>query len=204
MGHLEKRFGSDMKVEPGECKVAASKKDAVTCTINTEIGTVLVVMRKNVRWGGRFQLGDDQLEHSLILSLKSLQSLDNDHNYADRQVDNGNISSQYDAEISFASFSSHASTTPIASATDETADGAVKEKESDSYDSHPMKQPYGVPCMVEIFHFLCTLLDVVENVGMNPGSNNLAFDEDVPLFALGLINSVVKLVDLHLAGILSY
>uniref|UniRef100_A0A1D1XJ55 Pattern formation protein EMB30 n=1 Tax=Anthurium amnicola TaxID=1678845 RepID=A0A1D1XJ55_9ARAE len=56
-----------------------------------------------------------------------------------------------------------------------------------------MAEPYGVPCMVEIFHFLCSLLNIVEHVGMSPISNPIAFDEDVPLFALGLINSSIEL-----------
>ncbi|KAL6982190.1 hypothetical protein U1Q18_023803 [Sarracenia purpurea var. burkii] len=41
--------------------------------INSEIGAVLAVMRRNVRWGGRYVSGDDQLEHSLIQSLKALR-----------------------------------------------------------------------------------------------------------------------------------
>lgn len=45
-------------------------------------------------------------------------------------------------------------------------------------------EPYGVPCMVEIFHFLCSLLNVVEQIGL---------DEDLPLFALKLINSAIEL-----------
>ncbi|ONK64792.1 uncharacterized protein A4U43_C07F29970 [Asparagus officinalis] len=56
-----------------------------------------------------------------------------------------------------------------------------------------MVEPYGVPCMVEIFHFLCSLLNVVEQIGMSPRSSPIAFDEDVPLFALGLINSAIEL-----------
>ncbi|XP_073005575.1 ARF guanine-nucleotide exchange factor GNOM-like [Typha latifolia] len=54
-------------------------------------------------------------------------------------------------------------------------------------------EPYGIPCMVEIFHFLCSLLNVVEQIGMNPNTNAVAFDEDVPLFALGLINTAIEL-----------
>ncbi|KAJ7544085.1 hypothetical protein O6H91_09G064300 [Diphasiastrum complanatum] len=52
-------------------------------------------------------------------------------------------------------------------------------------------EPYGVPCMVEIFHFLCSLLSIVDSVGM--GHSNLVSDEDVPQFALGLINSAIEL-----------
>ncbi|XP_008796771.2 ARF guanine-nucleotide exchange factor GNOM-like [Phoenix dactylifera] len=56
-----------------------------------------------------------------------------------------------------------------------------------------MVEPYGIPCMVEIFHFLCSLLNIVEQIGLSPRSNTIAFDEDVPLFALGLINSAIEL-----------
>jgi golgi-specific brefeldin A-resistance guanine nucleotide exchange factor 1 len=45
-------------------------------------------------------------------------------------------------------------------------------------------EPYGVPCMVEIFLFLCSLLNLVEKIGL---------DEDMPLFALKLINSAIEL-----------
>ncbi|KAL8229179.1 hypothetical protein R6Q57_014079 [Mikania cordata] len=54
-------------------------------------------------------------------------------------------------------------------------------------------EPYGVPCMVEIFNFLCSLLNAVEHVGVGPRSNSLTYDEDVPLFAFGLINSAIEL-----------
>ncbi|EOA15896.1 hypothetical protein CARUB_v10003987mg [Capsella rubella] len=56
-----------------------------------------------------------------------------------------------------------------------------------------MMAPFGIPCMVEIFHFLCTLLNVGEHGEVNSRSNPIAFDEDVPLFALGLINSAIEL-----------
>jgi brefeldin A-resistance guanine nucleotide exchange factor 1 len=44
-------------------------------------------------------------------------------------------------------------------------------------------EPFGVPCMVEILQFLCSLLNITED-----------FDEDVPPFALGLINSAIELL----------
>jgi golgi-specific brefeldin A-resistance guanine nucleotide exchange factor 1 len=45
-------------------------------------------------------------------------------------------------------------------------------------------EPYGVPCMVEIFQYLCSLLNLDEQIGS---------DEDMPLFALKLINSAIEL-----------
>ncbi|MQL85847.1 hypothetical protein Taro_018380 [Colocasia esculenta] len=59
--------------------------------------------------------------------------------------------------------------------------------------SQVMSEPYGVPCMVEIFHFLCSLLNIAEHIGISPNANPIAFDEDVPLFALKLINSAIEL-----------
>ncbi|KAK1383584.1 ARF guanine-nucleotide exchange factor GNOM-like [Heracleum sosnowskyi] len=56
-----------------------------------------------------------------------------------------------------------------------------------------MTEPYGVPCVIEIFQFLCSLLNVIENIGVSSKSNPIAYDEDVPLFALGLINSAIEL-----------
>ncbi|KAI3704742.1 hypothetical protein L1987_74969 [Smallanthus sonchifolius] len=53
-------------------------------------------------------------------------------------------------------------------------------------------EAYGVPCMVEIFQFLCSLLNAT-NVGVGPRSSSLSYDEDVPLFSLGLINSAIEL-----------
>ncbi|URE11317.1 pattern formation protein [Musa troglodytarum] len=56
-----------------------------------------------------------------------------------------------------------------------------------------MVEPYGISCMVEIFHFLCSLLNVADHIGMSPATNQIAFDEDMPLFALGMINSAIEL-----------
>ncbi|KAH7442896.1 hypothetical protein KP509_02G006600 [Ceratopteris richardii] len=57
---------------------------------------------------------------------------------------------------------------------------------------HLIIQPYGIVGIVEIFRYLCSLLNIVDS-GMVTGQNLLAIDEDVPLFALGLINSAVEL-----------
>ncbi|CAN6221042.1 unnamed protein product [Urochloa humidicola] len=56
-----------------------------------------------------------------------------------------------------------------------------------------MMELFGVPCMVEILQFLCSLLNVAEDIEVNPRMNPIDFDEDVPLFALGLINSAIEL-----------
>uniref|UniRef100_K3XUT7 SEC7 domain-containing protein n=1 Tax=Setaria italica TaxID=4555 RepID=K3XUT7_SETIT len=56
-----------------------------------------------------------------------------------------------------------------------------------------MMELFGVPCMVEILQFLCSLLNVAEDIEVNPRMNSIDFDEDVPLFALGLISSAIEL-----------
>lgn len=71
-------------------------------------------------------------------------------------------------------------------------ENAYGEDSTFSVDSS-MIDPYGVPSMVEIFHFLCSLLNVMENIEIGPRSNPIAYHEDVPLFALGLINSAIEL-----------
>lgn len=75
MGRLKLQAGiNSIEEEPEDCNSSASSnKAALACMINSEVGAVLAVMRRNVRWGGRYMSGDDQLEHSLIQSLKALR-----------------------------------------------------------------------------------------------------------------------------------
>lgn len=62
---------NDMAGEPmGSC--FRSSRIALACMVNSEIGAVLAVMRRNVRWGVRYA-DDDQIEHSLIHSFKELR-----------------------------------------------------------------------------------------------------------------------------------
>ncbi|XP_020154266.1 ARF guanine-nucleotide exchange factor GNOM [Aegilops tauschii subsp. strangulata] len=56
-----------------------------------------------------------------------------------------------------------------------------------------MMELFGVPCMVEILQFLCSLLNIAEDSQVDPNMNPIDFDEDMPLFALGLINSAIEL-----------
>lgn len=51
-----------------------------------------------------------------------------------------------------------------------------------------VSEPYGISCMVEIFQFICSLLNFVNQIGANP-----TVDEDVPLFALSLINAAIEM-----------
>ncbi|CAK7323053.1 unnamed protein product [Dovyalis caffra] len=117
--------------------------------------------------------------------------LDNDYAFGSTETDNGNGNSELGGQASSVSFGSNASTGLAAIA--ENAIGAGSGKDSLPFDLHLMTVPYGVPCMVEIFHFLCSLLNVVEHIGIAPSSNTISFYEDVPLFALGLINSAIEL-----------
>ncbi|EXB65279.1 Pattern formation protein [Morus notabilis] len=362
MGRLKLQSGiKAIEEEPEDCD-SYSNKATLACMINSEIGAVLAVMRRNVRWGGRYMSGDDQLEHSLIQSLKVLRKqiftwqhhwhtinpavylqpfldvirsdetgapitgvalssvykiltldvidqntvnvedamhllvdavtscrfevtdpsseevvlmkilqvllacmkskasvmlsnqdvctivntcfrivhqagskgellqrmarhtmhelvrcifshlpdvgnsesalvngidtinressgLNNEYAFGSRQLENGNTTSDYDGQALSTNLTSNASVGP--GGMDEDAIGTGKD--TVPYDLRLMTEPYGVPCMVEIFHFLCSLLNVVEQVGMGPKSNTIAFDEDVPLFALGLINSAIEL-----------
>ncbi|KAF6168002.1 hypothetical protein GIB67_020572 [Kingdonia uniflora] len=67
--------------------------------------------------------------------------------------------------------------------------------ESDTEDADIMgtsDSGYGARCVVDIFHFLCSLLNVVEVVDMDGGAATSS-DEDVQLFALILINSAIEL-----------
>nr|GEU78094.1 ARF guanine-nucleotide exchange factor GNOM [Tanacetum cinerariifolium] len=368
MGRLKLQPGiKAIEEEPEEYENTVSDRDkaALGCMINSEIGAVLAVMRRNVRWGGRYMSGDDQLEHSLIQSLKALRrqiyswqhpwhtinpavylqpfldviksdetgapitgvalsslykiltldvldlntvnvedamqlvvesvtscrfevtdpaseevvlmkilqvllacmkskasvmlsnqhvctivntcfrvvhqagskgellqrmarhtmhelvrcifshlpdvgnseqtvvkgsntannevsGLAGDYPFGVNQLENGNGGSELDSQSSSANFVSN---TPgsMVSAMDENIVVPGNGKDTVSYDLNLMTEPYGVPCMVEIFHFLCSLLNVVEHMAIGPKANTIAFDEDVPLFALGLINSAIEL-----------
>ncbi|KAL6547063.1 hypothetical protein OROMI_022784 [Orobanche minor] len=350
--------------EPEDCEATASNKTALGCMINSEIGAVLAVMRRNVIWGGRYVSGDDQLEHSLIQSLKTLRrqifswprewhsinpslylrpflevirsdetgapitgvalssiykilildvldantinvedamhlvvdavtscrfevtdpaseeivltkilqvllacmkskasvmlsnqhvctivntcfrivhqagtkgellqriarhtmnelvrcifahlpdvdnteqslvkggsainsstvGLDTDYSFSGKSG-NGSGLSEYDGQLSSEVLNS-ASSGLMSGVMDESKASTDNGKDGVPYDLHLMTEPYGVPCMVEIFHFLCSLLNVVEHTGMSLRANSITFDEDIPLFALGLINSAVEL-----------
>ncbi|XP_004307475.1 PREDICTED: ARF guanine-nucleotide exchange factor GNOM-like [Fragaria vesca subsp. vesca] len=367
MGRLKLQTGiKSIEEETEECDATNSHKSTIACIINSEIGSVLAVMRRNVRWGGRYMSGDDQLEHSLIQSLKALRKqifswqhqwhtinpavylqpfldvirsdetgapitgvalssvyniltldvidqnsvnvddamhmlvdaitscrfevtdpaseevvlmkilqvllacmrskasvmlsnqhvctivntcfrivhqagtkgellqriarhtmhelvrcifshlpdvhstesalvngnntvkreiagVNNEYAFGSRQLENGSINSEYDLQQLSTIPASNGSSGLAASGMDDTTIGASGGKEAVQYDLHLMTEPYGVPCMVEIFHFLCSLLNVSEHMGMGPRSNTIAFDEDVPLFALVLINSAIEL-----------
>lgn len=119
--------------------------------------------------------------------------LNNEYTLGGGNFENGNMSSDYDSQPLSTNFASNASMGLVATSIDENIGGSGGGKEAVSYDLHMMTGPYGVPCMVEIFNFLCSSLNVNEHTGMGPRSNTIAFDEDGPLFSLGLINSAIEL-----------
>ncbi|XP_055805575.1 ARF guanine-nucleotide exchange factor GNOM-like [Solanum dulcamara] len=103
-----------------------------------------------------------------------------------KQHDNGCVSAESTGKSASAAVPSNASDKG-----DETTDEKTQ-KEVAINRENPMMDPYGVPCMVEIFHFLCSLLNLMESIEIGSRSNPIAYDEDVPLFALGLINSAIE------------
>lgn len=137
----------------------------------------------------------DNSEHALVNGVTAVKQeiggLDNDYAFGSKQLENGNGGSEYEGQQSFANLVSPSGV--VATMMEENTNGSSTGKDSVSYDLHLMTEPYGVPCMVEIFHFLCSLLNVSEHMTMGPRSNTIALDEDVPLFALRLINSAIEL-----------
>lgn len=125
-----------------------------------------------------------------IFPLLQASGIDTDYSFSNK-TENGIGNSEYDGQSSGAL--SSAASGLIGGGVDETGGRPDNGKDVVPYDLHLMTEPYGVPCMVEIFHFLCSLLNVVEHTGMGLRANSMAFDEDVPLFALGLINSAIEL-----------
>ncbi|PIA32358.1 hypothetical protein AQUCO_04500153v1 [Aquilegia coerulea] len=361
MGGLKLQSGTKVMEEEPEHHNCTSNRGALACTVNSEIGAVLAVMRRNVRWGGRYVSGADQLEHSLIQSFKALRkaifsweqpwktinpivylqpfldiiisdetgapitgvalssiykimSLDvldvdtvnvgdamhlvvdavtscrfevtdpaseevvlmkilqvllacmkskvaimlsnqhvctivntcfrvvhqarakgellqriarhtmhelircifsqlpnmdgrenllsngslceqefdgvcKDDNSGSKQLDNGNNSAEYGGQAPSLGLSAYPNS--VGNMTSVNSVGSVNDKERS--DLLLMTKPYGIPCMVEIFHFLCSLLNIIEHIESGSRSNTIAYDEDVPLFALGLINSAIEL-----------
>ncbi|KAI9118925.1 hypothetical protein K1719_009600 [Acacia pycnantha] len=65
--------------------------------------------------------------------------------------------------------------------------------ESDTDDVGVLESGYGVRCAIDIFHFLCSLLNVMDVVETEGSNNAQSVDEDVQIFALILINSAIEL-----------
>ncbi|GER41549.1 ARF guanine-nucleotide exchange factor GNOM, partial [Striga asiatica] len=63
--------------------------------------------------------------------------------------------------------------------------------ESDTEDTNP-DSGYGISSAVDIFHFLCSLLNVVDMMDMDGLTLHIS-DENMQVFALYLINSAIEL-----------
>ncbi|KAI3961534.1 hypothetical protein MKX01_001270 [Papaver californicum] len=109
--------------------------------------------------------------------------LQKEYTSEDKQSDRSNGSSE-NAPVSVGSLRSLVDDSVVGTGHSEVAVDAVP---------NPMNEPYGVACVLEVFQFLCSLLNVGDQIGMSPRLNWTEFDEDVPLFALGLINSSIEL-----------
>ncbi|KZV15150.1 ARF guanine-nucleotide exchange factor GNOM [Dorcoceras hygrometricum] len=137
----------------------------------------------------------NRTEQSLVRGGGSLKTetagIDPDYSFGSRS-ENGSGYSEYDGQLT-PGVINNTSSGIINNLTDENTMRADNEKDVVPLDLHLMTEPYGLPCMVEIFHFLCSLLNVAEHAGMGSRANNISFDEDVPLFSLGLINSAIEL-----------
>lgn len=109
------------------------------------------------------------------------------------QLDNGSSIVRCDSQPSPRTNISDVSGVQVTPVGKETFPGDDVGKDGTASGLNVEKERYGIPCMVEIFHFLSSLLNAVEHIGMGPQANSIAFDEDVPIFALGLINSALEL-----------
>lgn len=112
--------------------------------------------------------------------------------FIDKQSISSNGKAKSDDQVPSVFVASGISTLTFPGKVDEEAT-SFAQKEVVENGGSSMMDPYGVPCMVEIFHFLCSLLNVMEHIETGPRSNPIAYDEDVPLFALGLINTAIEL-----------
>ncbi|KAM7250010.1 hypothetical protein ACFE04_021893 [Oxalis oulophora] len=116
----------------------------------------------------------DALVNGVTTVAQEIDGPDNECVIGGKQLENGNLSSEKDGQ------------SQPSDASPESGTSVAEENTVDDV-------PYGIPCMVEIFHFLCSLLNVAEHASTGRRSNTIAFDEDVPLFALSLINSAIEL-----------
>ncbi|KAJ4953885.1 hypothetical protein NE237_030717 [Protea cynaroides] len=122
---------------------------------------------------------------------KEVGGLDKDCPFSSKQLDNSNDNSEHDVQMPSVGLASNVSPGLQVNLTEKNSLGSGNGEEAVPNDLHVMTEPYGVPCMVEILYFLCALLDNIEHIGVGPSSNSS--HEDVPLFALGLINSAIEL-----------
>ncbi|CAK8538183.1 unnamed protein product [Lathyrus sativus] len=137
----------------------------------------------------------DVTEHAFVngstVLKEEIDGVKNEHHSTNTQLENGSLISASDSQSVSTGIASNIVSDAAAILVDVNT-AASSGKETD-LNEQLMNEPHGIPCMLEIFHFLCSLLNVAEHMGMSPRSNTIAFDEDVPLFALTLINSAIEL-----------
>lgn len=132
-------------------------------------------------------------EHEMAdISSLSASEMNRNHMLGSTLLENGDTGIVCDRPSSVGDGSSP-SEVKAATEMDTSKTGESNGKEDAQHGEILMMAPFGIPCMVEIFQFLCSLLNVIENIGIGPKSNPIAYDEDVPLFTLGLINSAIEL-----------
>ncbi|KAL4352052.1 hypothetical protein GQ457_06G042160 [Hibiscus cannabinus] len=137
---------------------------------------------------------EHEMAKGSLLSTSGVVGAQNgNHVLGSTQVENGNVSTVRDGPSSLAPDTSSPPMVKSSSDTNTIKSGEKDGKEDAQHDERLMSAPFGIPCMVEILQFLCSLLNVIENIGIGTKSNPVAYDEDVPLFALGLINSSIEL-----------
>ncbi|KAJ8547970.1 hypothetical protein K7X08_021206 [Anisodus acutangulus] len=170
------------------------KSKAPVVLSNQHVCTIVNTCFRVVHEAGTKEV--DNTQRSIVRrhgsTTNEVAGIDNEYSFSSKS-ENGSGPSEYDSLPPSGGFTSSASTGLLSGVNEEGMSMGDNGKDNVPYDLHLMTEPYGVPCMVEIFHFLCSLLNVVEHIGMGPRANTMAFDEDVPLFALGLINSAIEL-----------
>ncbi|KAJ9173254.1 hypothetical protein P3X46_016411 [Hevea brasiliensis] len=135
---------------------------------------------------------EDTLVNRSSSVFREVDAMDKDNTLGSKQLENGNVGVESDGQPSIVD-------TPdnhmgkLESGKDDNKIDVSNGMEAADNGEKLMMEPFGVPCLVEIFHFLCSLLNVIEHIEVGPRSNPIAYDEDVPLFALGLINSAIEL-----------
>ncbi|KAL3501499.1 hypothetical protein ACH5RR_035948 [Cinchona calisaya] len=253
MGRLRLRSNINEIEEEAETETTSCNKAALAYMVNSEIGVILAVMRRNVRWGAsvannqpviylqpfldviqsdetggpitgvalssiyniltldmldlsivnveaavhlvvdavtgcRFEITDPASEEVVLMKILQVFNTERSLVKGDTSIKHEVsfiFGSEYDCHPSSGAFASGASAGLLTGLTGDSASKTDNRNDGVPYVLLLMTELYGVPCMVEIFHFLCSLLNVVEHMEVGPKANSIAFDEDVPIFALG-------------------
>lgn len=135
---------------------------------------------------------EDAVANGSSIVSREVDTLEKDNAFGSKQLENGNSTAQSNSQPSILDTPSNL-VDMIESGKDDSKIEIGNGMEAFDNGEKLNLEPFGIPCMVEIFHFLCSLLNVIKNIEVDLRSNTLAYDEDVPLFALGLINLAIEL-----------